>query len=916
MEKKIKTSDSSKKFAEKDAESLIKSAKKSAKGQENASERKFWGAPEVSAEDQKVLSKIQELQGKLAEAKASKDSKIIEYYKNRIETEEDKLKESSEISAKEGVEKIKKINGASEADIKEAQQAGQRLKSSVELAMEKTGGLINKKSVEKTEESEKKPAKDESIEGDLEKNMAAEEKKEQRKEMRESQKELDDARKELAGIDRSDPRYPEVEEKYRLQVDAMKVLMWMAKRDQLEKKEYLDEETGKYKKLSPEEAKERLDKYAGEVIAPHFAVMEAAKIQNLKAEQTFTEKVKDSKFAKFAYGAIDKYRKLPFKQKMLISGGLIAAGIGASAIGGAVGGAVVGAAFLGKWIQRALSSGGTAVAVEALMQGSHQKWMAKEGWGKNRHEFVSKQIDAIRRLVREQELRQTEIEEIGGMEEVRSLLDKRKELENKLEKRRGVIAGAVGLAIGSGAALEAVKNLSHFSGFSDFLAGKVIGTKGMVPWTKEIANAAPEKVAKIGHIELKVGSRGPEGAILNYFDENPLAAKDFGWNGKMDLHKWAGVKAHQLWIDEAHKALADPKTLSQMDMIGYEKNLDGYGQMMRNMGKGIVEIDATAHKIDLVNTEYLKNSIEQLRQYDGAAYIDADEVRLEDVADEVEKKGLDAGDVSIENIQRIMDSSDSKFGRIISKLHGSEQAGLKSTISRMGGWDKFINSPASVLFYREGQETDVFIEKFGLQLKNLTNDSYALHDNITPIKKILESIDSKKIYGGTAEDLFAVKGVVSEKISEEIVAEKVPGSDILDRQVGQEIFAERVKDSPLESAGQMHNEVIAIKTGVKGLFKYSPEGKVQSVSINGGGSILQGQTVLKDNWRVTMLNGGASSLQINAVVGRASTLFQYEELLKSLEQSGKGSSPEAEYLKKRISDIIEPTEKQFGDIFK
>lgn len=750
MEKKSKTFDSGKRFTEKDAEFLADSTKKSAKGSELAPEKKFWGAPEISAEEQKILGKIKELQGKLIEAKRDKDRKIIEYYKQRIESEKEKLKESVDDSAKEGVEKIKKINGADASDVKEAQQAGQRLEASVDSALKKTDVVVEAEQARRGVEPE---VVEEKIEN---KGKEKREATEKRKEMKELQKDLEDARKEFAGIDASDPKYFEVKERYATQVEEMKTAMWRAKKDQLDKKEYLDEKTGKYRKLSTEEARERLEKYSREIIAPHFAVVEAAKIQNLQTDQTFAEKVKDSKFARFTYGAIDKYRKLSFKKKILISGGLIAAGVGAGVLGGAVGGAVAGAALLGKWTQRVLSSGGTAMAVEALIKKSQQKWMAKEGWGKDRHEYVSKQIDAIRRLVREQELRQTELGEIGGMEEVKNLLDERKKLENKLEKRRGVIVGAVGLTIGSGAAFEAVKNLSHFSGLSDFFAGKVVGTKEMVPWTKEVVHAAPEKVAKIGHIELKVGSRGPEGAILNYFDKNPITAKDFGWDGKTDLHKWAGVKAHQLWIDEAHKALADPKVLSQMDMMGYEKNLDGYGQMMRSMGKGIVEINMVGHKIDLVDTEYLRNSIGQLEQYDGATYVDVDEVRIEDVVDEAKEKGLLVGGDEVENLQKIMDAPDAKFGRIISGLYGSEQEGLKSAIARAGGWSKFMNSPASILFYQEGQETNVFMDKFGLQLKSLTGDSYMLHDNATPIKKILESIDSKKIYGGTAKDLFGV----------------------------------------------------------------------------------------------------------------------------------------------------------------
>lgn len=85
-----------------------------------------------------------------------------------------------------------------------------------------------------------------------------------------------------------------------------------------------------------------------------------------------------------------------------------------------------------------------------------------------------------------------------------------------------------------------------------------------------------------------------------------------------------------------------------------------------------------------------------------------------------------------------------KIDAITSKLHLSEQRGLEKVINSLGGKEKFLDMPASSLFYQEGAELDVFREKLGLQLKQLTNDSYKLHDNVTSIRKVLESIDASK----------------------------------------------------------------------------------------------------------------------------------------------------------------------------
>lgn len=86
-------------------------------------------------------------------------------------------------------------------------------------------------------------------------------------------------------------------------------------------------------------------------------------------------------------------------------------------------------------------------------------------------------------------------------------------------------------------------------------------------------------------------SRSVEGAIINHLKQNPEIAKQFGWDGKSDLHTWAGVKAHSLWRTQANAALANPQTLATMRAGGYTPDLEGYDQMMHRIGSVVVEVD-------------------------------------------------------------------------------------------------------------------------------------------------------------------------------------------------------------------------------------------------------------------------------------------------------------------------------------
>jgi len=105
-----------------------------------------------------------------------------------------------------------------------------------------------------------------------------------------------------------------------------------------------------------------------------------------------------------------------------------------------------------------------------------------------------------------------------------------------------------------------------------------------------------------------IGKRGPEGAIIDYFKKNEIVARKFGYDGHMDINKWAGIKAHQLWLRHAQDAIKDPNVEDILKKLGYAPKdyIKGYEEMMRHVSNGGVKIDISKGDVDLIDMEYLK----------------------------------------------------------------------------------------------------------------------------------------------------------------------------------------------------------------------------------------------------------------------------------------------------------------------
>lgn len=586
--------------------------------QENYAEgwKRIWGKNKDSistpVEESSTDKRLRDVTARLAELKSQPESSFQKGAHGEEITELEKEVASLEERRKEIETKSLSSSEKLTDTVMETQPAPHGSEKSVEAVVEKVASSDTKIETKKG---------------------VSEETLEKRTEVKKLQVELEDARKNLALAEKNDPKYAEIQKNYQTKTEAMKSFVYEAKKGTLLKRG-----------LSEADVEKELSKYTREILAPNFAVSEAAKMQDEKADETMLEKVKDSRVSQMIYGAVEKYRKLPFKQKMMISAGLIGGAVVAGVAGGTAGALIGGGVGIAKFGQRILGSAGTAVGLEAWMQKSQQKWMAKEGWGRNRKEYVANEIHRLRAGVREGGVKAESLEGVAGLEEVEKALEERKELEDKFEKRRTALAGIGGVAVGSGVAFQAVKQygewvkqFGEWTGVTDKVGeiaqffGEKTGANELYKNTtqywgeyfnekknlifggiKEQAHVTGEHVQeKI--LPIAIGTRGPEGALIDNFRAHPEMAKAFGWDGKSKLSEWAGAKAGELWNNDAKEALKNPKILAQMEKLGFSKDADGYAKMAHRIGKGFLQIDPTGKNIKFTDMEYLKNTTKELK---------------------------------------------------------------------------------------------------------------------------------------------------------------------------------------------------------------------------------------------------------------------------------------------------------------
>ena len=364
---------------------------------------------------------------------------------------------------------------------------------------------------------------------------------------------------------------------------------------------------------SEEEIRKELEKYGQEIILA-TTMREAAQIDSLKSDKQIEQmgaarKYINEKTEEFTewYGALKPRYKIAVSAALGI-GGTAGALIGLTSI--------VPVIFAGQVGLRILGSSMTTGLLGKKMESSREKLAEK----KMSKEFADKYLETLK----------------NQSDELDDKIFERLNARKNERVGRFVLAGTMGALVGGGAISQIVRNglqtefgqemtgkMRDFAGsvidrIKHPLAGgfdvdkEVLRTQGENELLKHLPGEAsksgspvsigvispeavpPVSVAKAGGeiLNLKIGSRGPEGAIIDYFKANPETAKaKFGWDGK-DIDKWAGTKAHQMWLKSVEGELHNPKVLEEMIKHGYNGDEESYAKAMHHLGKGFVELDS------------------------------------------------------------------------------------------------------------------------------------------------------------------------------------------------------------------------------------------------------------------------------------------------------------------------------------
>lgn len=368
---------------------------------------------------------------------------------------------------------------------------------------------------------------------------------------------------------------------------------------------------------------------------------EAARIEDLKAQQQIEQMGRSRRFInEKAEDFADWYKNLPswrikipgtnrtvpISSQVLVSAGLFGAAIGGVALGSA---AILTATFIGQVGLRSLGGAMTTAGVEGLFK----KWSEKTGEKKVKEFF---ELDF----------------EIGGnfLNTVRNLDDRLEEnifgmlkTRQKEKNRRMILAGLTGSLVGTGILASAVKEAIGFSGSRGVgrapgagidsvkaprPAGGVAagsGTGGDVAAVRpgELAPLSPDEfdggaeknlkeLASQSVASLEIGRRGPEGAIIDYFKGNKEMAARFGWDGQSNFSRWAGTKAHQLWLASVENELAKPEVIEKLRAGGFSTDAEGYAKAMRRIGRGFVRLSLDGQMSLSGDTAFLKAAAEKM----------------------------------------------------------------------------------------------------------------------------------------------------------------------------------------------------------------------------------------------------------------------------------------------------------------
>lgn len=318
----------------------------------------------------------------------------------------------------------------------------------------------------------------------------------------------------------------------------------------------------------------------------------------IEAEKVEMGSKENSIFTKF----LEKYNKLGRFGKLAV-GTSLATGIYlvAAPVGVAVSASSV-AIFAGsRFIKGIMSLGGGALAAKGIGIGVDKIYGNKFG----------NKLEAEEKTMRGDFLLQ-------NLNESEKNFNEYFEKKGKYEKRKqyAKVGAMIVGGFGTGVAISMIDASQIFN------TGEAYGSDKLNPINKEINHpietpnsgnkeiaSAVEKISVdktegLKSFEFEIENRGPEGVLIDRFksDTNFSAAMEkLGWTSDN-----VGAKAHLVWLEHAKEALKNPEIKVKMENLGYSHDIEGYGRMMRRIGKGIIDIDPKTGKIDLEKMNYLK----------------------------------------------------------------------------------------------------------------------------------------------------------------------------------------------------------------------------------------------------------------------------------------------------------------------
>ena len=213
---------------------------------------------------------------------------------------------------------------------------------------------------------------------------------------------------------------------------------------------------------------------------------------------------------------------------------------------------------------------------------------------------------------------------------------------------------------------------------------------------------------------------------------------------------------------------------------------------------------------------------------------------------------------------------------------------------------------------------EIGITRPGVKVFLDPDNNIRIEDGNNPIYEWNREVDG---ITKTVDEGFQTEQVAAEIMPEQTAVETVQPEAVQTMAAPEALPAESEISVAPETEISSFPEKIVENTdyGVKGIFRYMANGDISDVSVS---SPLESQwkqvsKLLNKNWE-DILEHRSTPVhpeQIESFKNGTKTLFQYNQLLKTLESIGKSDSLEADFLRVKIYKLVEKTEEIYGDVF-